>query len=107
VSLYWNKYGIVCFSMDGKFDGTAGWFTVSGTVVGEMKQAKILMNMNIARSPKGQLSVTMDKCQTVVGKSHFTINAQGMLGTVAKQFEVCFLVLIFVSGLLEYSRARI
>jgi len=74
-------------SMNGKFDGSAGWFSVSGTVHGDMKQAKVVMNMNIVRSPKGDLSVNMDKCQTVIGNTQFTINAQGMLGTMAKNFE--------------------
>lgn len=76
------------FSMDGKFMGSAGWFSTSGTVHGDMKDMKIVMQSSIDRMPDGKMVVKMEKCKTVVGSSKFTINAQGMLGAVAKNFEV-------------------
>uniref|UniRef100_A0A914VV11 Lipid-binding serum glycoprotein N-terminal domain-containing protein n=1 Tax=Plectus sambesii TaxID=2011161 RepID=A0A914VV11_9BILA len=74
-------------AMDGKFAGTAGWFSTNGVVHGDMKNMKIVVQSSIVRMPNGQIVVKMDECQTVVGQSKFTIKAQGMLGSLAKNFE--------------------
>uniref|UniRef100_A0A914WU32 Uncharacterized protein n=1 Tax=Plectus sambesii TaxID=2011161 RepID=A0A914WU32_9BILA len=74
-------------AMDGKFAGTAGWFSTNGVVHGDMKNVKIVVQSSIVRMPNDQMVVKMDECQTVVGQSKFTIKAKGMLGSLAKNFE--------------------
>jgi len=74
-------------NMDGKFDGNAGWFSMSGNVHGEMKQMKIILKSSIERAADGTVAVKLEKCRTVVGDTKFTIDAQGMLGSLAKNFE--------------------